>query len=101
GGDGARCRCSAALDFPPHFEVIMRSLFGPFALAVGLSLLHSATAHAQRWGSDYIDQVYNAAPNTYFYDSAPFTHKYNYNPGGILYFNGNSRPLAYADYLDR
>jgi hypothetical protein len=79
----------------------MRSLFWSFALATGLTLAHSPAVHAQRWGSDYTDQVYNGAPNTYFYDSAPFTHKYNYNAAGILYLNGNPRQLYYADYLDR
>ena len=41
-------------------------------------------------------------PGVYIpYDGATVTQRYNYYPGGFLYFNGNPRQLNYLDYLDR
>ena len=36
------------------------------------------------------------------HDGAPFSHRYNFSTGPILYFNGqNARSLWYLEYLDR
>src|SRR5581483_6273062 len=43
---------------------------------------------------------YRPGPKDY-YQSAPFTHKYNYNTGGIINFNGSTFQTTYFDYLDR
>ena len=42
-------------------------------------------------------------PGTYVpHEGAPFSHRYNFSTGPILYFNGqNARTLWYLEYLDR
>ena len=39
--------------------------------------------------------------NTTPYDGEPYTQRYSYGTGNILYFNGDARQLWYLDYLDR
>ncbi len=41
-------------------------------------------------------------PGTYVpYEGAPFSHRYNYEPGSFLYYGLNGRNLSYLEYLDR
>jgi hypothetical protein len=77
----------------------MRTLLWPVALAGALGLL-PGSAHAQRFGSAEIDRIYSPGAKVP-YDGAPWTYRYNYQTGGIIYLNGSSSSLYYADYLDR
>jgi hypothetical protein len=78
----------------------MRSYIWPIAVAAALGCVDHATAQGPRWTGDYINQLYQPGPKDY-YQSAPFTHKYNYNTGGIINFNGSTGQVYYFDYLDR
>jgi hypothetical protein len=61
-----------------------------------------ATSSAQRiaiWGGEYERAL---RPGVYIpYDGAPFSHRYNYEVGPLLYFGVDSRQLIYLEYLDR
>ena len=78
-------------------HTIMRIL--PLAALSGL-LGAAAPCHAQAlWGGE-VQRAFS--PGAYVpYDGASFTHRYSYPPQTNLFFNMDSRRIAYLDYIDR
>ena len=56
--------------------------------------------HAQVITSAEIDRGLRYR-NTTPHDGEPFTQRYNYGLGGIVYLNRSAQELWYLDYLDR
>jgi hypothetical protein len=78
---------------------IMKALL---ALAlIGAWAALPAVSHAQGFSSPEMERALR--PGTYVpHDGAPFSHRYNFSTGPILYFNGqNARQMWYLEYLDR
>jgi hypothetical protein len=78
----------------------MRTRFLPALACAALHSWWAAPAAAQVFTNDQIDRSLRLgawAP----YDGIPYTQRYGYNTGAILYFNGNSRQLYWLDYMDR
>jgi hypothetical protein len=48
-----------------------------------------------------IPRVYGNGSGARMVNDEPFSHRYNYSVGPVLYFNGDARQLWYQDYLDR
>src|SRR5262245_11048849 len=75
----------------------MRTHILPALLGV---VLVGGTARAQGFGSADWDRALR--PGAFVpHDGAPFSHRYQYGTGPILYLNGDGRRLWYLDYLDR
>jgi hypothetical protein len=68
-------------------------------IVVGLHLALPASACAQYGG---LDQEQALRPGVYVpFDGAGFSHRYNYEIGGMYYFNYDYRQTYKLDYLDR
>ena len=69
-------------------------------LATALTLVTTAPAGAQTFGSGEIDR--GLSKGAYVpYDGAPFSHRYFYGSGANLYLNGSAERLWYLHYVDR
>lgn len=75
-------------------------IFGLGALVVCAWLTLPALCSAQTIGGGEIGRA--ARPGPYVpYDGAPYTQRYNYSVGPMLFFNGSPRNLAMIEEIDR
>jgi hypothetical protein len=72
----------------------------PGVVALCLALCLARPVGAQAFGGGELERALR--PGAYVpYDGAPFSHRYNYDVGPVLYFNGDAQRLWTLEYLDR